>query len=92
MLRAWGTPLGRPTRDIDLLGNIDKSPEAVERAVLACLSIEYRDDGLIFDPAIETTQINIMDRYPGIRAVVRGNLDGGLFKLQLDVVSMTIEN
>ena len=23
MLRAWGTPLGRPTRDIDFLGNID---------------------------------------------------------------------
>lgn len=31
MLRAWGTPLGRPTRDIDFLGNIDNSPEAVER-------------------------------------------------------------
>jgi hypothetical protein len=69
MLRAWGTPLGRPTRDIDFLGHIDNSPGAVERAVRDCLAAE----------------INVMDRYPGVRVVVRGNLDGGRFKLQLDI-------
>ena len=46
MLRAWGTPLGRPTRDIDFLGNIDNSPEAVKRAVRECLAVAYPDDGL----------------------------------------------
>lgn len=85
MLRAWGTPLGRPTRDIDFLGNIDKSPEAVERIVRECLAVEYSDDGLVFDPNIETGEINAMDRYPGVRVVVRGSLDGGTFKLQLDI-------
>jgi hypothetical protein len=85
MLRAWGTPLGRPTRDIDFLGNIDNSPEAGERAVRECLAVEYFDDGLAFDSEIETAEINVMDRYPGIRVVVRGNLDGGTFKLQLDI-------
>jgi hypothetical protein len=85
MLRAWGTPLGRPTRDIDFLGKIDNSPEAVERAVRECLAVEYPDDGLVFAPDIETAEINVMDRYPGVRIVVRGNLDGGTFKLQLDI-------
>lgn len=85
MLRAWGTPLGRPTRDIDFLGNIDNSPEAVERAVRECLAVEYPDDGLVFNPEIETVEINVMDRYPGVRVVVHGDLDGGSFKLQLDI-------
>jgi hypothetical protein len=85
MLRAWGTPLGRPTRDIDFLGAIDNSTAAVERAVADCLAVEYPGDGLIFDPAVETSEINVADRYPGVRAVVRGNLDGGTFKLQLDI-------
>ncbi len=85
MLRAWSTPLGRPTRDIDFLGDIDNSPEAVEQAVRQCLAVGYPDDGLVFDPVVDTAEINVMDRYPGIRAVVRGNLDGGTFKLQLDI-------
>ncbi len=85
MLRAWGTPLGRPTRDIDFLGTIDNSAAVVERAVRDCLAVEYPDDGLVFDAEIETSEINVADRYPGVRAVVRGHLDGGRFKLQLDV-------
>ncbi len=85
MLRAWGTPLGRPTRDIDFTGNIDNSPEAVERVVRECLAVEYLDDGLVFDQEVETVEINVMDRYPGVRVVVRGNLDGGTFKVQLDI-------
>ena len=49
MLRAWGTPLGRPTRGIDFLGEIDNSAAAVEQAVRDCLAVEYPDDGLVFD-------------------------------------------
>jgi hypothetical protein len=85
MLRAWGTPLGRPTRDIDFLGDIDNSPQAVGQAVRECLAVEYPGDGLVFDPNIEVDEINVMDRYPGVRVVVRGSLDGGTFKLQLDI-------
>lgn len=85
MLRAWGTPMGRPTRDIDFLGEIDNSPVAVERAVRECLAVVYPDDGLVFDTEIETNEINVADRYPGARVVLRGNLDGGTFRLQLDI-------
>jgi hypothetical protein len=85
MLRAWGTPLGRPTRDIDFLGEIDNSAAAVEEAVRDCLAVQYADDGLAFDEDIETAEINVADKYPGVRVVVRGQLDGGRFRLQLDV-------
>ncbi len=85
MLRAWGTPLGRPTRDIDFLGKIDNSPQAVGRAVRECLAIEYPKDGLVFDQDVEVNEINVINRYPGVRVVVRGSLDGGTFKLQLDI-------
>jgi hypothetical protein len=85
MLRAWGTPLGRPTRDIDFLGHMDNSRDAVERAVRACLAVAYPQDGLVFGPEVETVEINVADRYPGVRAIVRGELDGGVFRLQLDI-------
>jgi hypothetical protein len=85
MLRAWGAPLGRPTRDIDFLGQIDNSPEAVEKVVRECLAIEYPDDGLVFDSEVGIVEINAGDTYPGVRVTLRGNLDGGKFKLQLDV-------
>jgi hypothetical protein len=85
MLRAWGTPLGRPTRDIDFSGTLDNSPEAVVAVVGECLKVPYPADGLSFDDTVEATAINVMDRYPGVRAIVTGNLDGALFKLQLDI-------
>lgn len=85
MFRAWGTPLGRPTRDIDFLGRIDSSPTAIERVVRDCLAIEHAEDGIVFNPEIEVSEINVADRYPGIRAVIRGYLDGAVFRLQLDI-------
>lgn len=85
MLRAWGTSLGRPTRDIDFLGRVDNSPEAVLKVVRGCLAVQYPDDGIVFDREVETAVINTERDYPGIRVVLRGNLDGGTFKLQLDI-------
>jgi hypothetical protein len=84
MLRAWGVPLGRPTRDIDFLGRIDNSPEAVTAAVQECLAVDY-PDGLVFEDAVTTSEIIVADRYPGIRVLVKGNLDGAKFNLKLDV-------
>jgi predicted nucleotidyltransferase component of viral defense system len=85
MLRAWGAPLGRPTRDIDFTGSLDNSPEGVAAAVRECLAIAYPADGLEFDREVATTAINVEDGYPGVRAIVTGNLDGARFRLQLDI-------
>jgi len=85
MLRAWGAPLGRPTRDIDFTGSLDNSPEGVTAAVRECLGIAFPADGLEFDREVVATVIDVEDRYPGVRAIVTGNLDGARFRLQLDI-------
>lgn len=85
MLRAWGTPLGRPTRDIDFLGMLDGTPDGVAAAIRECLAIECPEDGLEFDRDVTTTVIKIADRYPGVRVVLRGRLAKGEFQIQIDV-------
>jgi hypothetical protein len=87
MLRAWGTPLARPTRDIDFMGSIENSPAAIVSAVRQCLDVVYRADGMVFAHEIVTEAITVADRYPGVRATVRGHLDGARFKLQLDIAA-----
>ncbi len=85
MLRVWDGAVARPTRDIDFLGRIRNSPEAVEAAVRACLNAGVSDDGLTFDGLLVTEQITLDSRYPGIRVKVRGDLEGARFVLRLDV-------
>jgi hypothetical protein len=85
MLRAWGTPLGRPTRDIDFLSRIDNTPAAVLAAVAECLAVEYPADGIAFDEEILVSEITVADRYPGVRAVISGHVFGAKFKLKLDI-------
>ena len=77
MLRAWDSSLGRPTRDIDFLGRVDNSPEAVVDVVRECLAVMYPDDGIVFDRELEATAINAERDYPGVRVVLRGNRPGG---------------
>jgi len=37
MLRVWDAAVARPTRDIDFLGRIENTPEAVRATVRECL-------------------------------------------------------
>jgi len=48
MLRVWDAALARPTRDIDFMGRIENTPEAIGAAVRECLAVEDVDDGLTF--------------------------------------------
>lgn len=66
MLRVWNSPAARPTQDIDFLGRIDDSPEALVAAVEECLATKVPEDGLTFEQEIEATRITLEDRYPGI--------------------------
>lgn len=85
MLRAWDSSIHRPTRDIDFLGQVGNSPEAVVRVVRECLAVEYPADGVVFENEIQATSIKTDLEHPGVRAILRGNLDGATFKLQLDI-------
>jgi len=85
MLRVWDAAVARPTRDIDFLGRIENTPEAVRTAVLECLTVEVPLDGLVFSRDIEVAQAMVDDRYPGLRVKIRGDLSGARFTLRLDI-------
>jgi len=84
MLRVWDGAVARPTRDIDFLGRIENSPEAVAAMVHECLAIESAD-GVEFAADVEVEPITVEDRYPGVRALVETRLAGARMRLQLDI-------
>jgi len=84
MLRVWDGAVARPTRDIDFLGRIENSPEAVAAMVRECLAVESAD-GVEFSADVSVGPITIEDRYPGVRALVETRLAGARMRLQLDI-------
>lgn len=84
MLRVWDGAVARPTRDIDFLGRIENSPEAVAALVRECLAVESAD-GVEFSADVSVEPITIEDRYPGVRARVETRLAGARMRLQLDI-------
>ncbi|MHB1342481.1 MAG: nucleotidyl transferase AbiEii/AbiGii toxin family protein [Coriobacteriia bacterium] len=84
MLRVWDGAVARPTRDIDFLGRIENSPEAVAAMVRECLAVESAD-GVEFSADVSVEPITIEDRYPGVRALVETRLAGARMRLQLDI-------
>lgn len=84
MLRVWDAAVARPTRDIDFLGRVDNTPEAIRGIVAECLAIQL-DDSLAFESEIYAEPITVEDRYPGVRVKVAGDLGGARFVLRLDV-------
>jgi len=85
MLRAWGAPLGRPTRDIDFLGRMDPTPAGVEAVVRECLAVDCSDDGLTFGDDLAISEITVENRYPGVRVLLWAYLDGARMRLKLEV-------
>lgn len=85
MLRVWDAAVARPTRDIDFLGRIDNTPEAVRAAVLECLDADVPGDGLLFSREFDVVQTMVDDRYPGVRVRLRGDLGGARVVLRLDI-------
>ena len=51
MLRVWGAPGSRPTRDIDLLGYVDNEIKTLEAVVREVCDVDIADDGIRFDAA-----------------------------------------
>ena len=84
MLRVWDGAIARPTKDIDFLGDVDNSPEAVAAIVKECLAVESAD-GLEFSPDVTVESITVEDRYPGARALIECRLSGARIRLQLDI-------
>ena len=86
MLRVWGAPGSRPTRDIDLLGYVDNEIGVIEAIVREVCTIEVEDDGVRFDSTtVAGERIKEDADYEGVRIKFVGFLDNARIPMQLDV-------
>jgi hypothetical protein len=86
LLQMWLPEIGRPTRDLDLLGFGDLSSDHL-RQVLAAICVQPApDDGVNFVPDSVTVQaIREQDEYGGQRATFGGYLGQARLHVQVDV-------
>ena len=75
MLRVWEAPAARPTRDIDLLGRMDNSPENLARVVAEVCDADVEPDGLVFKAnTVKAIRIKEDADYAGVRVRFQGLL------------------
>ena len=86
MLRVWGVPLSRPTKDIDLLGRTANEPEQIAGVMREVCVQPVEPDGLQFNPTSVTGQPIAEDaEYEGVRVTFRGSLGNARITIQIDV-------
>jgi hypothetical protein len=86
MLRAWHAPASRPTKDIDLLGRMDNTVEAVVPVFRDVCGQEVEPDGLVFH-ADTVTGVAIKEDadYAGVRVSFLATLQNARVAMQVDV-------
>jgi hypothetical protein len=83
---TWVEAPFRPTRDLDLLGYGENSPEAIGNALRAICTQPVGDDGVVFDvDGLEAAPIREDIEYGGVRVRTRATIDGARIPIQVDV-------
>jgi predicted nucleotidyltransferase component of viral defense system len=86
LIRAWSGELHRPTKDLDLLGQGESTPDAVAEMVCKILQTPVPDDGLIFDAdTVVAAEIREEQPYGGIRVKLVAMLGNARIPMQIDV-------
>lgn len=86
MFTAWNIQATRTTKDIDFLGKLENSVEAMTSIMRDTCNQTVEPDGMSFDHDSVTCNQIIEDAvYEGIRVFIRGNLGKSRVVLQLDV-------
>jgi predicted nucleotidyltransferase component of viral defense system len=85
LLTSWFTDPHRATRDLDLLGFGDPSPEAMVAAFQEILAIDV-EDGVEFDSsAVRVDQIREEFEYGGLRLRTTASIRGARIAVTVDV-------
>jgi predicted nucleotidyltransferase component of viral defense system len=83
---VWNLPGRRTTMDIELLGFMDNSLEAVEECFRTFCALDVPDDGLLFDPnSLRAQRIKEDADYEGVRVTFRARLDTADIAMQVDI-------
>jgi predicted nucleotidyltransferase component of viral defense system len=86
LLSAWGRQTYRPTRDLDLEGSGEVSPDRIETIFRDLCSILPAEDGLTFDPdSVRVERTQELQSYPGIRVYLTAYLASARIPLQVDI-------
>ncbi len=86
LFALWAHKPHRPTRDLDLLGFGDPSPEALRQAFESICRVHVEPDGLIFDDTTMTIEeIRSEQEYNGQRIKLTARLAQARIPLQIDV-------
>ena len=86
MLSLWHGAQARATRDIDVQGRMDNSPEAVQRAIAEICAQDVEQDGVVFDATTVEVETIVEDGvYQGVRAKFWGRLGNVKLRMKVDV-------
>jgi hypothetical protein len=83
---AWGAPLGRSTRDVDLLAYTGNAIDEVVAVFKAICVQSVEPDGMTFDPAtVGGESITEHAEYQGVRVQFQGHLGNARVRMQIDL-------
>lgn len=86
LLTFWMGRSHRPTRDLDLAGHGDDSPQRITSLFQEICQIEVDPDGLQFDPeSIQVTEIREDQEYKGQRVKLLAYLGKARIPVQIDI-------
>lgn len=85
LFAAWGGPVSRPTKDIDLLGRMDNRVEAVTTVMREVCGLDVEPDGLVFDVgSVAGEAIKEDADYSGVRVTFLVALQNARVSMQID--------
>jgi hypothetical protein len=86
MFAVWKGPVSRPTKDIDFLGRMDNSVDAVVPIIRDVCNQAVEPDGLVFDAdSVAGTLIREDADYSGVRVTFRATIENARIPMQIDV-------
>jgi hypothetical protein len=86
LLRVWTVEQYRPTKDLDLLGILERSPEELSQIFKEVCTVAVEDDGLVFlGETIRVREIREDNNYGGKRVTLEARLGKIEIPLQIDI-------
>ncbi len=86
LFNLWGAPSSRPTRDIDLLGRLNNSVDALVPVFRDVCQLAVEPDGLVF--AVESLAGQAIKEdadYSGVRVTFQVSLENARVPMQIDI-------
>ena len=86
LFTLWTGKPHRPTRDLDLMGRGEDSPEAVGQVIREICSFSIEDDGITFDLGdMRISEIREDQEYKGQRVEFAARLGSAVIPVQVDI-------